>query len=189
MEHNEGDEVGERRTLRRGFFRKDFGLRWKEGWIQDVDSDDENDDVINPHIPDSEMFTVSRTVEEYEPVSDSWSKFSSMDGGRAYHKSVAIRNKLFVFGGGTNKSEVYDSTSKKFARLKTFIPRKNELLREPSACVAIEDFVFIFDKSIPSVVLSYDTRCDKWSEKTYEVVESIEEFSRIQVPKLELQPL
>ena len=62
--------------------------------------------------------TISRTVEEYDPVSDSWSKFPSMIDGRAFHQSVAIRNKLFVFGGLNIKSEVYDSTSKMFVSLK-----------------------------------------------------------------------
>ena len=149
---------------------------------EDVDGGDENDDFQGDHL------TVTRTVEEYDSVSNSWSEFPSMIKGRNFHQSVAVRNKLFVFGGGINESEVYDSTCKIFVRLQMNLPIKYKFLnflREPSAAFTIDDKVLIFGQ-VDSLVLCYDVEVNEWSVKPYEIANSLEEFSSIQVSQLEL---
>lgn len=49
------------------------------------------------------------TVEAHDHVADKWKKLPDMIQKRYYHKSVAVKNKLFVVGGFyTNNREVYD---------------------------------------------------------------------------------
>ena len=65
-----------------------------------------------------------KTIEAYDPFANSWSAMPSMIEGRCSHSSVALRNKLFVFGnycGQNNKRcEVFDSISKNFVMIKRF---------------------------------------------------------------------
>ena len=152
------------------------------GKIDNNDNVDEigNIDFVNHYLNEWEV-AVTRTVEEYDPVSNCWLEFPSMIDGRAFHQSVAIRNNLFVFGGLVNKSEVYDSTCKMFARLKTSLKVKEKFLMMPCAAFTIGSKVFIFNRNNPSTVLCYDINNNTWAEKTYEIVDTIEEFSSIQV--------
>ena len=75
-----------------------------------------------------------------------------MNNGRAFHQSVAIRMNLFVLGCWVNKSEVYDSTSNKFARLKMHFQVNKDFLMEPSADITVESKVFIFNQDTPLIV-------------------------------------
>ena len=56
----------------------------------------------------------------YDSCEDKWSSFfADMTQGRHNHVSVAIKNKLYILGGSLNSSEVYDSTSKTFVKIKS----------------------------------------------------------------------
>ena len=152
---------------------------------------DINNDVgyVNYHADD--YYTVTKTVKEYDPVSNSWAKFPSMIKGRAFHQSVAIGNKFFMFGGGINESEVYDSKCKMYVSLKMPLLLEKikykflNFLREPSAAFTIDDKVLIFGQ-VDSLVLCYDVKENEWSVKPYKVANNLEEFSSIQVSQLEL---
>ena len=59
------------------------------------------------------------SVEAYDHVDDSWSCIPNMIETRFVHKSVAIRNKLYIVGGWTTRScEVFDSCCNKFVLVK-----------------------------------------------------------------------
>ena len=60
------------------------------------------------------------TVEAYDHIANEWTNMFNMNNRRYFHKSVAIKNKLFIVkGDSTDTCEVYDSTCKKFVLLKT----------------------------------------------------------------------
>ena len=60
-----------------------------------------------------------RTVEVYDHIADTWSKMPNMVKDKFGHKSVAVKNKLFVVGGiNTISFEVFDSHTDKFTLLK-----------------------------------------------------------------------
>ena len=62
---------------------------------------------------------ILNTVEAFDHVGDTWEKMPNMINGRFGHKSIAVKNKLFVVGGiDTNDCEVFDSTTNKFTVLK-----------------------------------------------------------------------
>ena len=42
------------------------------------------------------------TVEAYDPIDDTWKEFPKMNYSRCLHKSVVVKNKLFVIAGGIN---------------------------------------------------------------------------------------
>ena len=125
-----------------------------------------------------------KTVEAYEPLIDTWSSFPSMIHGRCCHKSVAVKNKLFVIGGGTQQCEVYDSTSNKFVALKrAFNFTKLKRLNSPIAVVTVGYKIFIFDNK-SSYVLCYDLEENKWTKKSCEATTDLELYSCVKVPRL-----
>ena len=103
-------------------------------------------------------------VEAYDHISDSWSKFPSMNKRRAYHKSVAIRNKLFVVD--ELDIEVYDSTCKKFVNLK--VPSSFD-----RRCWGYSAFI---GNKIITHGFYYDIEKEEWFEETEEFTKSLEEF-------------
>ena len=125
----------------------------------------------------------TRTVEQYDHVSNTWSKFHSMINTRCYHQSVVVKNKLFVIGGGILNSEIYDSTCKKFVALKQPGSIYDSLIGSPSAAVTVGNEILIFG-GYSSTVLCYDSEEKVWSEKSCEVVKYLNGFSCVQVPKL-----
>ena len=58
---------------------------------------------------------------------------------------------------------------------------------EPRKAFTIGNKVLIFNPYIRSTVLCYDTNNNTWAEKTYEIVDTIEQFNSIRVPELEPQ--
>ena len=58
-------------------------------------------------------------VEAYDHIDDSWSNMPNMIERRHHHRSVAIKNKLFIIGGHKVSSvEVFHSVCNKFVLLK-----------------------------------------------------------------------
>ena len=98
---------------------------------------------------------------------------------RFCHKSVAVKNKLFVIGGYI-KCEVFDSTTNKFTLLKqpTLASRFN--LSEPYDVISIGSKLFVFKED--RNVIIYDFENNKWSAKTCEATRNISYFSCVKVP-------
>ena len=67
-----------------------------------------------------------KTVEAYDYYRNKWSRLPDMIQGRSCHGSVGLGNKLFVIGGyKTSSSEVFDSNSNVFTKIKELKPNFN----------------------------------------------------------------
>ena len=146
-----------------------------------------------------EVVKVLKTVEQYDPFSDAWSGFPSMINARCRHKSVAMKNKLFVIGGGTEKCEVYDSDCKAFVAIRPlseFILFGNKrwlagdvfsefffFPNDPAAAFAVGNEIFVFRQNSPTV-LCYDVESDQWREKSCGTLEVLQDYSCVKVPRL-----
>ena len=121
------------------------------------------------------------TVECYDHVADSWSRMPNMIEKREYHKSAAIKNKLFVVGGRwTATCEVFDSTCSKFVLLKPPSVLHKIFLYIPAKVVTIGSNVVVFcDKG---TVLFYDSKTFQWSGEWCEETKGIQNFSCAKVP-------
>ena len=116
-------------------------------------------------------YDISNTVEAYDHVANTWFKLPDMIERRHYHKSVAVKNKLFLVGGVVNKNtcEVFNSTTNKFCLLK-----KPERLFESSSLtevISIGTKLNIFCNK--GHVIVYDIDNDEWSEKTCETTKNL----------------
>ena len=97
------------------------------------------------------------------------------------HKSVAVKNKLFVMGGRfINSCEVFDSSNNKFTLLKQPIPAPKNFLSNPSGVITIGSKIFVF-RNMGSVT-TYDFESDEWSEKTCETTKNLLWFSCARIP-------
>ena len=125
------------------------------------------------------------TVEAYDHVADSWSYMPSMIETRSDHKSVAIRNKLFVIGELDMKCEVFDSTSKKFVYIKKLHPKSflDDFENRPTEIVSIGSQIVMF-ADLSRTILLYDVENNEWSIKSCEATKDIQEFSCSKVPQL-----
>ena len=118
----------------------------------------------------------TRTVEVYDHVADDWSILTRMNAPRTNHSMVAVRSKLFVFGGET--CEVFDSVSGKFANLQAKAP-----MLEPSKCVQIGSKVILF-KNKSTVAYVYDIDEGELKTVECEVTRIIYDYCCVRVPKL-----
>ena len=124
---------------------------------------------------------ILNTVEAYDHIDNSWSNMPSMIKRRYYHKSVAIKNKLFLVGGVLDCNiEVFDSHCNKFVLLRC----PNDLSYTKIADVAsFANKVLIFSNK-KGLVIRYDVENDVWSEKRCKSTKRIEYFSCVKVQKL-----
>ena len=120
------------------------------------------------------------TVEAYDHIDDSWTKMPNMNIRRHSHKSVAIRNRLFIIGDCFNQAiEVFDSCSNKFALLQH--PPINMRNFYTAALTSIGNKVVVFSNRDGSV-LFYDVEKDVWSKKSCVASKHIEYFFCATVP-------
>ena len=123
------------------------------------------------------------TVEAYDPTDDTWTKFSTMHYSRCCHKSVVVKNKLFVISGGTNINEIYDSTSKKFAILRPSMDLYDLRENYPIAIFKVSHKLFFYFTGSPSI-FCFDTKKGEWYKKPGKITKHLYFFSAIQVPRL-----
>ena len=110
----------------------------------------------------------TNTVEAYDHVADKWSSMPNMIKIRFGHKSVAIRNKLFVIGGSTKTSEVFDSHSNKFSLLKPISFDEEILIQSLTGAISIGTKLIIFWEN-SSTMVCYDSEKDVWSKESFEL--------------------
>ena len=121
-----------------------------------------------------------RTVEAYDHVADSWLYMPNMNKGRSHHKSVAIKNKLFVVGSDTPMCEVFDSNCNKFVLLKS--PETwDKFFDLPNYATSIGSKLVIFGCE-KLIIFFYDVINQKWSEKPLEEINDIDGFPCAKVP-------
>ena len=97
------------------------------------------------------------TVASFDVFANKWWPMPSMVYTKIHHDVVVVRNKLYVVNHGYNRSEVYDSVSKKFNCLKF-----DRYIGSGIKAVAIGCKIFIFHRYI-KVVLCYDVNENEWS--------------------------
>ena len=124
-----------------------------------------NDEILN-------------TVEAYDHVDNSWTNMPNMIEERYCHKSVAIKNKLFIVGGVfVNRSiEVFDSHCNKFVLIKQPTNGLSEYISNISDALSIGNKIVIFSNE-EGCVLIYDVDKNKWSRKSCEATKNILHFS------------
>ena len=116
------------------------------------------------------------SVEAYNSEVDSWSKMPDMVKARYFHRSVAMRNKLFVIGGPTSKPcEIFDSTCNKFALLK--FSKKFSRVN----VVLIGNSITVFKEK---VAWQYDVIKDVWFKKDFVGRKTNCTFSCTTVPQM-----
>ena len=123
------------------------------------------------------------TVEAYDPIDDTWTEFPKMNCSRFLHKSVSVKNKLFVIGGGTYTNEVYDSNSKKFTFLQPLINLHIMVSYTPFAAFSIGHKLFTYFEGSSSI-FCFDTTKGVWCEELIEPTDHIDCFSAIRAPRL-----
>ena len=144
---------------------------------------DRGDDFVNfANFYDDEDLKTSNTVEAYNPTVDTWTEFPAMNYSRCQHKSVVVKNKLFVLAGGSDINEVYDSSSKKFTVLKPSLGLYNMRENCIFAAFKVSHKLFIFF-SCSTNVFCFDTRKGKWCKRP-KVAEHLTMFSAIHVPRV-----
>ena len=123
----------------------------------------------------------TNTVEAYDHVADGWTYMPNMIKGRSYHKSVAVKNKLFVFGGRfENDYEVFDLFTNKFTWLKAYFEDFGNHFSEPDGVIEISSKIFVFCHS--GSVYIYDVENDEYLKRTCEATKSLSYFSITKLP-------
>ena len=116
------------------------------------------------------------TVEAYDHVADTWENMPNLINTRFCHKSVAVKNKLFVIGGFIrNDCEVFDSTTNKFALLKQPTSISRLILYEPLEVITVGNKFYVFQRN--GDVKIYDFENNEWSVKTCEATKNLGFFS------------
>ena len=122
------------------------------------------------------------TVEAYDHAANTWTYMSSMNYGRCYHALVAIKNKLFVFGGETEVFEMYDSFTKTFAILKPPPSVMNTGYKVVEA-IPVGKKILIF-KRYSTTITIFDLDKNEWSEERFNATKEIDDFCCFKVPKI-----
>ena len=137
---------------------------------------------INNNLIDSNV----NTVETYDPFANTWSSMPNMIEGRSRHSSVALKNKLFVFGSydgqGSNTCEVFDSSCKKFVMLKEFSSTMLFDLSFVANTFSIGNTLFTIGYN-SSLALYYDVERDEWSEEILNLTNFTTDFSCTLIPQ------
>ena len=119
------------------------------------------------------------TVEAYDHVADTWTNMPDMTQFRCHHKSVAVKNKLFVIGDYDKSNEVFDSFTNKFT-LVDAPQRFEDRLDKPNEVITTSNKILVFCNY--GVVLVYDLNKDEWSEESCEATKNTEYFSCAKLP-------
>ena len=100
------------------------------------------------------------------------------------HKSVSVKNKLFVVGGwGTPNCEVYDSTCNKFVSLKSPPASFTSRLICTAGVISIGSKLAVFRNRTNSI-LFYDAQKDEWFEKSCELTRNLQGYRCAKLPHL-----
>ena len=126
-------------------------------------------------------FYGEKTVEVYDPFEDSWTYMPSMIKARIYHKSVAVKNKLFVFESCRSSAEVFDSVCNKFVLIK--VPKQiASSFRSVVGVVAVGSKIFIFGNR--GCVTTFDRNKKEWAQTCCEATKKTLWFSCAKIPLL-----
>ena len=103
-------------------------------------------------------------VEVYDHIADSWTYMPNMIERRWQHRTVAIKNKLFVIGGSlATECEIYDSTCNKFVVLSSPPVFFRKRFQYPYDVISIGSELIVFGQK--EEILVYDDINFEWTEK------------------------
>jgi len=129
------------------------------------------------------------SVEAYDHVADMWSYMPNMIEGRYDHISVAVKNKLFIFGGyGEDLDgpeifcEMFDSRCNKFVTVNP-LPNSFTFDTRPESVSAIGSKLAVFGGKIDTI-LFYDVKNEEWSEESFAVTNKLQEYCCAKLPQL-----
>ena len=117
------------------------------------------------------------SVESYDVIADKWSPMPSMTSSKSRHSLVAVKNKLFVIGCGTDTCEVFESSNKKFVAIKS--QSTNYLCLNQVISIGSKIYAFQDEKSS---MFCYDVDKDEWSEESCEVTGNLIKCSCVKLP-------
>ena len=132
---------------------------------------------------DEHEFRAISTAEAYDPIQDYWELLPDMNFTRCKHVMVAVHNKLFVIGGGTEQNEVYDSTSGRFTVLKPPLSLHDTRENNAYSCFSVGSKLFVCFSNSTSA-FSYDVTTREWCEEPWELVRHLSYFSATAAPRL-----
>ena len=84
---------------------------------------------------------ILNSVESYDYHENKWSYFPCMLSKRANHTAVSIGNKLFMIGGSSNNSEVFDSVTK-ISHLSKVCQSGRKVYTQTEQFVLVTTFIF-----------------------------------------------
>ena len=128
--------------------------------------------------------TVFSTVEKYDHAANTWSNMPKMVCGRKSHSIVAVKNKLFVFGGLSNTAEVFDSSSNKFSTIKSSALPIGDYDVQDTVAIGRKIIIFRF---WTTKLLIFDLDKYKWSEELFEFTKKTKNLNWclcVKIPKL-----
>ena len=104
---------------------------------------------------------------------------------RYLHKSVVMKNKLFVVGGSgeTASCEVLDSTCNKFVLLKPPPESFKGHFYSPAEVISIRGKLVVFGND-KNAILFYDAENDEWIKEHSELTSHLVGFCCAKVPQL-----
>ena len=126
---------------------------------------------------------ILRTVEAYDHVTNTWTYMSSMNHGRCYHTLVAIKNKIYVFGGEFEIFEMYDSITNRFAILKSPPLFLNTGTYKVMGAISIGTKILFF-KRFSTTITIFDLDKNEWFEKNFNATKEVEGFYFLKIPKV-----
>ena len=129
-----------------------------------------------------EKYLVNNEYLQSKKHTTTWSRMPNMIERRIRHKSVAVKNKLFVFGGLLTTCEMYDSTCNEFVALKSPPSSFLNHLHYPAGVITIGSKLLVFGDG--RNILFYDTVNFEWSEESCEAIADVEWYSCAKFPKL-----
>ena len=121
------------------------------------------------------------TVEAYDHIANTWTNMPNMVEERHHHKSVAVKNKLFIVFGNTTTCEVYDLNCGKFNLLKLIKETIYDYLKYRTSVLSIENKLFVFNGFEKNVLL-YDVEKKYWSEEPCGFIQNLDTYSCVKVP-------
>ena len=122
---------------------------------------------------------ILNSVESYDVIPNRWSTMPNMNFGKCDHSLVGVKNKLYVISHRQYNCEVFDNMCNKFITIKS--PEINWYFI--SGVYSIKNKIFaIIDRS--SIIISYDTNKNEWSEEFCEVTKNIRWCSCQKIPCL-----
>ena len=107
-----------------------------------------------------------KSVEAYDYYENKWTYLPDMIYERKSHAVVNIGNKLFVIGGRTTSScEVFDSFSRKFLIIKSYM-KTTVLEKFYTEAFSVGENIVVFHhcRGLKTVIYVYDVNKCKWSE-------------------------